>query len=336
MSMHRRGVALSRSLFLLTVLLVLSTGAPAYAGSWVHGNYVGSWGARGYQLWVPTGYQPGTPRPLLVALHGCLQNPDQFAGLTRLNEKADAEGFLVLYPNQATFVNATQCWNFMLGNNQERGTGEPSLIVGMVDLMKQRYSVDARRVYVGGVSAGGVLTTTLMSCYSDVFAAGMVGAGAMYKAATTVSGTAFAMLFGSIYSPDDKGKDAWACSGRPRRTVPVLVVHGTEDSVVNPLNGEQAVKQFLQTSDYGDDGVANDSIKGTPTSTRTLSVPGGRTYVVKDYVYGGELVAQKYEIRGMDHAWPGGNASYPFADPSGPDATTFMWDFFKQHALDLP
>ncbi|WP_338872886.1 extracellular catalytic domain type 1 short-chain-length polyhydroxyalkanoate depolymerase [Myxococcus stipitatus] len=336
MSMKRRGVVLSRVLCLLAGLLALSTGTPAYAGEWVHGNHVGAWGARGFQVWVPTGYDSKTPRPLLVALHGCLQNPDQFAGLTRLNEKADAEGFLVLYPNQATFANATQCWNFMLGMNQERGTGEPSLIVGMVDLVKQRFMVDSRRVYVGGVSAGGVLTGTLMACYSDVFAAGMVGAGAMYKAATTVSGTAFSMLFGSIYSPDDRGKDAWVCSGRPRRTVPVLVMHGTEDSVVNPLNGEQAVKQFLQTSDYGDDGLANDSIPGTPTSTRVVTVPGGRSYTVKDYVHAGEWVARKYEIHGMDHAWPGGDSRYPFADPSGPDATTFMWDFFKQHALDVP
>ncbi|WP_141327377.1 PHB depolymerase family esterase [Myxococcus sp. AB025B] len=336
MSMLRRGGALSRSLWLLSVVVTLGVGAPAHAGSWVHGIHVGSSGARGYQLWVPTGYQPGTPRPLLVALHGCLQNPDQFAGLTRLNEKADAEGFLVLYPNQAMFVNATQCWNFMLGTNMERGKGEPALIVGMVEAMKQQYSVDARRVYVGGVSAGGVLTGTLMACYSDVFAAGMVGAGAMYKAATTVSGTAFAMLFGSIYSPDDRGKDAWTCSGRPRRTVPVLVMHGTEDSVVNPLNGEQAMKQFLQTSDYGDDGVANDSVRGTPTSTATFRAAGGRDYTVKNYVYGGELVGQKLEVRGMDHAWPGGDSRYPFADPSGPDATTLMWDFFKQHALDVP
>ncbi|MCP3104000.1 PHB depolymerase family esterase [Myxococcus sp. K15C18031901] len=336
MSRLRRGDAVLRSLFVLTVLLAVSTGAPAYAGSWVHGNYVSTSGARGFQLWVPDGYQPGTPLPLVVALHGCFQNPDQFAGLTRLNTKADAERFLVLYPNQATFANPTQCWNFMFGANQERGTGEPALVVGMVDLVKQHYSVDARRVYLGGVSSGAVLTGTLMACYSDVFAAGMIGAGAMYKAATTVSGTGFAMLFGSIYSPDDRGRDAWVCSGRPRRTVPVLVVHGTEDSVVNPLNGEQAVKQFLQTSDYGDDGLANDSIRSTPTATRTLRVPGGRTYTVKDYVYGGELVAQKYEIQGMDHAWPGGDASYPFADPSGPDATTFMWDFFKQHTLDWP
>lgn len=316
-----------------TLLLVLFTlvGGRAHAGSWVSGNYTNVWGTRNFQLWVPTGYQPGQALPLVVGLHGCLENPDQFAGLTRLNQKADAEKFLVLYPNQATYANGSQCWNFMLTSNQERGTGEPSIILGMVDWVKGHYAVDAHRVYVGGVSAGGAMTSILLACYSDVFAAGMVGAGAMYKAATTVSGSAYAMSFGSIYDPDTRGHDAWACSGKPRWQVPVLVIHGTSDGTVNPANGEQTVRQFLQTNDYGDDGVDNGSVPYATTRVWYGSVLGGRSYTVKEYVYGGRLLVQKYEIQGMDHAWPGGDPAYPFADPSGPDATTLMWNFFKQH-----
>lgn len=329
--MKRNVVACSRTWMLLLGFLSLSLAAPARAGSWVHGLYE----TRGFQLWVPSGYQPNTPLPLVVALHGCFQNPAQFAGLTRLNEKADAEKFLVLYPNQATFANATQCWNFMLASNQTRGQGEPALIVGMVEWVKQHYAVDARRVYVGGVSSGGVLAGTLLACYSDVFAAGMVGAGAMYKAATTLSGTAFAMLYGSIYDPDDRGRDAWDCSGRPRHTIPVLVMHGSSDGVVNPLNGRQAVRQFLRTSDYGDDGVANGSVSPVPTQVTNGSVPGGRSYTIEDYVYGGEWVARHVEVHGMDHAWPGGDTRYPFADPyAGLDATTLMWEFFRPHVRE--
>ena len=325
--MKRNAVTCSRTGLLLLAVLTLTAAAPARAGTWVHGIE----GTRGFQLWVPTGYQADTPLPLVVALHGCFQNPSQFAGLSRLNEKADAEKFLVLYPNQATFANPTQCWNFMLVLNQTRGHGEPALVVGMVEQVKRHYAVDARRIYVGGVSSGAVLTGTLLACYSDVFAAGMIGAGAMYKAATTISGTGFAMLFGSIYHPDDRGRDAWECSGRPRHTVPVLVVHGTKDSVVNIVNGRQATRQFLQTSDYGDDGVANDSIRPVATQVTRAGVPGGRAYTVEDYVYGGSLVARHIEIQGMDHAWPGGDSRYPFADPSGPDGTSIMWDFFRQH-----
>nr|APZ78831.1 PHB depolymerase esterase [Stigmatella aurantiaca Sg a15] len=332
MSVAQSVRALSRAVVGLCVLFVLLGAGAAQAGSWVYGSYSSVWGTRGYQLWVPTGYQPGEALPLVVGLHGCFQNPDQFAGLSRLNQKADAERFLVLYPNQALFANATQCWNFMFFSNQERGIGEPSLIVGMVDWVKSHYAVDERRVYVAGVSSGAVMTSILMACYSDVFTAGMVGAGAMYKAATTASGTLYAMNFGSIYSPDDRGYDAWACSGKPRRKVPVLVVHGTGDDVVNPINGEQAVRQFLQTNDYGDDGSDNNSVSNHPSRVWSTTSPGGRAYTVREYVTGGVMLVQQYELKGMGHAWPGGDAAFPFADPSGPDGTAFMWDFFKQHA----
>ncbi|XXF78688.1 PHB depolymerase family esterase [Myxococcaceae bacterium GXIMD 01537] len=329
--MNRTVKALVRGGLMALALVTLAGAGPARAGSWVYGNYTNLWGSRGYQLWVPTGYQPGQPLPLVVALHGCLQNPDQLAGLSRLNQKADAEKFLVLYPNQALYANGTQCWNFMFSSNQERGIGEPSIIMGMVSWVKSRYSVDSKRVYVGGVSAGAVMTSILLACYSDVFAAGMVGAGAMYKGATTATGSAFAMLAGSIYDPDERGYDAWACSGKPRRKVGVLVVHGTADTVVAPINAEQTVQQFLQTNDYGDDGSDNDSVPYVPTDAWAGSVPGGRGYTVTDYAHGGTVLVRKYEIQGMDHAWPGGDAAFPFADPSGPDATTFMWDFFKLH-----
>ena len=159
MSVTRNVSALSRAAVGLCLLFAVMAATPAQAGSWVHGSYSSIWGTRSFQLWVPNGYQPGEKLPLVVGLHGCLQNPDQFAGLSRLNEKADAERFLVLYPNQALFSNATQCWNFMFSVNQERGVGEPSLIVGMVNWVKGHYAVDERRVYVGGVSAGAVMTS---------------------------------------------------------------------------------------------------------------------------------------------------------------------------------
>jgi poly(hydroxyalkanoate) depolymerase family esterase len=331
MSVTLKLPALARGWVAVCALFAALGAMPARAGEWVHGTYSNTWGTRAFQLWVPTGYQPGEPLPLVVGLHGCLQNPTQFAGLTRLNAKADQERFLVLYPNQAMFANATQCWNFMFAMNQTRGIGEPSIVVGMVDWVKARYAVDSRRVYLGGVSSGAVMATTMMACYSDVFAAGMIGAGAMYKAATTASGTLYAMTFGSIYSPDDRGYDAWACSGKPRHKVPVLVVHGTSDDVVNLVNGQQAARQFLQTNDYGDDGANNNSVSNSPARVTTGVSPGGRKYTVRDYFTNGVLLVQHVEIQGMGHAWPGGDAAYPFADAAGPDGTTLMWEFFEQH-----
>ncbi len=299
------------------------------AGQWVYGNYTNLWGTRNYQVWIPTGYQAGADVPMVVALHGCTQNPSQYAGLSRLNGKADREKFIVLYPNQATYANASQCWNWMLTKNQSRNSGEVSIIMGMVSRIKSRYSIDDSRVYVKGVSGGAAMTAILMACHSDVFAAGASVAGAMYKAATTISGSAYALLNGSIYHPANRGRDAWECSGRPRgREFPMLVFQGDEDTLVNPINAEELVQQVLQTNDYADDGADNDSISVYPVKVVSHVSPRGRSYLSEHYQKQGSDLVVKYTMKGAGHAYPGGDPSFLFADPYGPDATEIIWDFF--------
>jgi len=163
-----------------------------------------------------------------------------------------------------------------------------------------------------------------------VFAAGAIHSGGMFKGATTISGSAYALLAGSIYSPDSNGRLAWQCSGSPSpRPIPVLVFHGSADLTVNPVNGEQAVRQFLQTNDLADDGLDNDSVKYLPTSTYQGQVPGGRAYTVDTYAYGGRTLVQHYVVQGMGHAWSGSQSGLPFTDPKGPDATLITWMFLK-------
>jgi poly(3-hydroxybutyrate) depolymerase len=39
-------------------------------------------------------------------------------------------------------------------------------------------------------------------------------------------------------------------------------------------------------------------------------------------------------VDGLEHAWSGGDARFPFNDPSGPDASELIWDFFEEHRRD--
>lgn len=312
----------------------LATAASAFAagpaGHWDVGLFGNIFGAREYQVWVPAGYDATQPLPVLLVLHGCVTGPNLMGEASGFNDVADTEGFLVVYPRQNVTANPARCWNWQLPINQARGSGEASILAGIVDQVKGSYSVDPRRVYVTGISAGGAMTSIMLACYSDVFAAGAIHSGGMYKGATTVSGSAYALLAGSIYSPDSNGRLAWQCSGSPTpRPIPVLVFHGTADSTVNPVNGQQAVRQFLQTNDLADDGLDNDSVKYVPTSTYNGQVPGGRAYRVDTYSYGGRTLAQHYVVQGMGHAWSGSQTGLPFTDPDGPDATLITWVFLK-------
>lgn len=329
---------LSRTLALIApwfpLLLALCSPLPAQAGSWNTAIYGNLWGAREYQTWIPTGYQPGQALPLVLVIHGCLSEPNSMAAVSRFNELADRERFIVVYPRQNAAANPQRCWNFMYSFNQTREMGEPSILAGIVGQVRNRYSVDATRMYVTGISSGGAMTSIMAACYSDLFAAAAVHAGGMYKGGTGPLTSAESMLLGSPFNPDEHGKLAWQCSGSARRLMPVLVFHGTADMVVNPINGDQTVRQFVQTNDYGDDGMDNDSAPYIPasTTTHTTPVPNGRTYTVQTFRnQAGVVVAQKYTIDGMNHAWSGGPPVWPFSDELGPDATGISWNFFRNY-----
>lgn len=314
---------------LIAIFMSLPVIAAAQTGHWESGRYGNLFGSRDYQTWIPAGYTGTEDLPLLLVLHGCDGDGSQIAGMTRFNEIADVEQFIVVYPSQSVLANLLKCWNWSSVLSQSRNIGEPSILAGIVAKAKADYSIDASRVYVTGFSAGGAMTSIMLACYSDVFAAGAVHSGGMYKAAISFVGGVFRLSSGSVFSPDARGKDAWQCSGSPSpRQVPVLVFHGSADSLVNPVNGEQTVQQFLQTNDFGDDGLDNDSVGNAVTSTSTAQVPGGRSYTVNTYAYGGTELVQHYVVDGLDHAWSGGDATYG-ADPAGPDASLIMWVFFK-------
>ena len=116
--------------------------------------------------------------------------------------------------------------------------------------------------------------------------------------------------------------------------MPVLVFHGTSDIVVNPVNGEQAVQQFVQTNDLGDDGLDNDSARYQPASitSHVAPVPNGLPYTVATYRNSaGSVVAQKVTVQGMNHAWSGGPPLLPFSEERGPDSTGISWQFFRNY-----
>ena len=295
--------------------------AAALSGSWISQS--------NFQLYVPAGYTKREKRPLLVAIHGCTQTAGDFAGLTRISKLADAERLLVLLPNQDPAANAMRCWNWFVPENQKRGAGEPAAIKAMIDWVEARYAVDRTRVYVFGISSGGYMTSILLSCYSDVFAAGMVASGGMYEAAVDLQTAVPTALKGSERDPAASGRDAYRCSGAVHpRAVPVVVFHGSDDPFVAVRNGRQAVDQFITTNDLGDDGVENHSI--TELASHTDAIEGGRTFTWTDYGSGKTTLVRYYVVQGMGHAWSGGDLTYSWADPKGPDQTAIMWDFVKQ------
>ena len=274
-----------------------------------------------YHLYVPPGAAAGAPMPLVLMLHGCTQNPSDFATGTGMNNAAAPANALVLYPEQPHSANPNGCWNWFRPEDQRRGRGEPALLVGMVRDVMARHPVDARRVYVAGLSAGGAMAALLAREYPDMFAAVGVHSGLSAGAAHNVMGALSAMKTGA--KPNPRGTPV-AAQGRPH--VPVIVFHGDADATVSARNGEQVIAAALGAVVGGrqamDQAVEQGQSAAGQRYTRTSyrNAPGA-----------GPAIAEHWVLHGGGHAWAGGNAQGSHTDPRGVNATAEMLRFFLQH-----
>ena len=193
--------------------------------------FTGPAGSRDYKLYVPGRLAAGE-RPLVVMLHGCTQDPDDFAAGTRMNALAEEQGFLVAYPRQPRRANQSGCWNWFNPRDQVRDGGEPSLIAGITRHVIERHPVDRRRVFVAGLSAGGAMAAIMGATYPDLYAAIGIHSGLAHGAANDLVSALAAMRGGSSAKASAETTDAGL------RTI---VFHGTADATVHVSNAETIV-----------------------------------------------------------------------------------------------
>ncbi len=282
-------------------------------GQFIEGRHTFASDSRQYKLFVPpqthrSASRAGKALPLVVMLHGCTQNPDDFALGTGMNEAALAsdEGFFVLYPAQTSQANTSRCWNWFKRSHQQRGLGEPALLADMTREMIKRHAIDPQRVYVAGLSAGGAMAAILGEAYPDIFAAVGVHSGLAVGAAKDVNSAFSAMKSGAASTLKSNGK-----------TVPTIVFHGDKDVTVHPVNGEQAVQ----------------SSAGSAAATVSTGTDNGRSFTRSVYATDGRVVAEHWTVQGAGHAWSGGSAKGSYADAKGPNATKEMLRFFLVNKL---
>ncbi|HEX6373250.1 MAG TPA: PHB depolymerase family esterase [Longimicrobium sp.] len=279
--------------------------------------YTGPEGTRRYRLFIPAGYEPRFPPPLVVMLHGCTQDPDDFARGTRFNALAEPAGAIVVYPEQTAAHNPQKCWNWFDPAHQRADAGEPAIIAGITREVMGRYAVDPARVYIGGVSAGGIMAVNTAASYPDLYAAVGVHSGTAYGAATDLP-SALAAMRGGPANPDALVEPARSILRASGRTwLPMIVFHGAADAVVNAENGRRLASQWAVA------GGAKDFL-------RSEEEIGGLTVVKDRFGPATEL----WIVQGLGHAWSGGSPEGTYTDARGPDASREMLRFFLSHPRD--
>jgi len=282
-------------------------------GQFVVASYSNRSGTRSYKTYIPARGR-GQARPLVVMLHGCKQNADDFAAGTRMNELADEMGFIVTYPEQAAEANVSKCWNWFRSADQYRDSGEPSLIAGITREVIVRNDVDPRRVYVAGLSAGGAMAAIMGRTYPDLYAAIGIHSGLAYASASDIP-SALAAMRGRRFSDRRVSESAF-------QVLPTIVFHGDLDTTVHSRNAEQVIAQATPAE--------NDRLtRAFSAQTVEKGEERGRRYTrTTRSDANGHPVLEHWLVHGAGHAWSGGNPRGSFTDPRGPDATRSMLKFF--------
>jgi poly(hydroxyalkanoate) depolymerase family esterase len=250
---------------------------------------------------------------MVVMLHGCTQNPDDFATGTGMNTLADEHGFIVVYPAQSTSANAHKCWNWFRTEDQLRDSGEPAIIAGITTEVASAYRIDRRRIFVAGMSAGAAMAVILATTYPDLYAAVGAHSGLAYGAAHDVPSAFRAMR---------TAHGSNASARRASMPVPTIVFHGDNDRTVNAGNAAAIVRLAIGDQERS---AVKEASGGTAVGGRQFS----RT-VYADARSG--VIAEHWIVHGAGHAWSGGSTAGTFTDATGPDASKEMIRFF----LSLP
>ena len=266
---------------------------------------------RKFVVHVPPRHDPKQPTPVVLAFHGAGSNARQTIRMTGLSDKADAAGFLAVYP-EGTGRFSTWNGGSCCGYAQRNGVDDVAFVRAILDDLASVATIDGKRVFATGISNGGILSYHLASELSDRIAA-----------IAPVSGT----MGGETCHP-----------GRP---VSVMHFHGTDDEFV-PYVGGRGQKslagiRFTSVEHSIRSWVKADKCPDKPVVVELPNTSGDGILVTRSTYGPGDEGTEVilYSIKGGGHTWPGHELPFGFLGKATKDisATDLMWDFFQKHPL---
>lgn len=266
---------------------------------------------RQFVLYVPSSYDGSNPVPLVLMFHGGQNTPENASMRYGVSEKAEEEGFIVVYPNASEMMGDS--WNFGLGWYtaswfDELGrwlVDEKGYVMKIIDKMQNDYNIDTNRIYAAGHSNGGMMAYYIASVFSDTFAAIASNSGCI---------GGHLQDFEMVTIPE------------PENPVAIIAFHGKKDTVV-PYDGGwdrshsvyytsvgEAVSFWIEHD--GCDSEAATDVHGNVTIDCYSNGDAGTEVII-------------YSIENKGHIWFGGQ---PWEDPNPEISTTDeMWEFFETH-----
>jgi polyhydroxybutyrate depolymerase len=264
--------------------------------------------ARTYMLNLPPDYHDDDTKnfSLVIALHGAGGSASQFETDYHFTEKADASNFIVVYPEGVAREsvlalrtwNAGTCCDYAMANNID----DVKYIRELLDDLVRHYRINPARVYVTGMSNGGMMAYRLACELSDKVAAIAV-----------VSGT---MVMDEPCNPDN--------------AVPILHIHSVLDTTV-PYAGGTGLQGY-HFAPVDSVLLVWKSINNCPASP-DIPVNNDRYTLTVWNACAETSVVESYLTQDGGHAWPGGEKPGNWADISSTAirANDVIWEFFQRY-----
>jgi polyhydroxybutyrate depolymerase len=261
---------------------------------------------RSYLLYIPAKARAAASVPVVLVLHNSGSTPEAIAKITGFNGKADAEGFVVVYPRGTPSQQVTDkfWWNSGLccGLAQKNKVDDVAFIRALLADLATVVPVDGRRIFAAGLYTGALMSYRLGCEMADRIAA--VGA---------VAGT----------------QNVETC--RPAQPVSIIDIHGTADAVVPYAGGVGTSMKnfsFASVKDTIDFWITADQCPGTVVREESGPVVHEAYSPCSD-----GAAVELYTIQDGAHVWPGGTqtGTRVAKSPSTINATNIIWDFFLNH-----
>ena len=266
---------------------------------------------RTYLLHLPKNYRKDKKLPLVIAFHGGGGNAQNMENMSGFSQKADAENFIVVYPNGSNgqtkniFLtwNAVGCCSYASENNID----DVGFVRALIDKLSNEYAVDTKRIYATGFSNGAMLSFRLGTELADKLAAIAPVSGAIFDSTKTRGGK-----------------------------IPVLMIHGAKDTAVKYDGGisDRGIVKKAQTEEYKSVRYAAEFwAKNNGCRLHSDKTQDGNVIKETFQSCAANNDVILYTITDGTHAWAGGKRGRDSGDaPSNSIAATdTIWEFFKAH-----
>jgi phospholipase/carboxylesterase len=190
--------------------MVEASGAGAAATGFLHHERDGERGA--YSLYVPENYSAQRRWPLIICLHGGYGEGYEY--IWTWLRSARSRGYILLSPKSLE-----ETWTMTMGSVDTRS------VMRMLEEVAAGYAVDASRVYLTGLSDGGIFTYIMGLERHEMFSGIAPVAGALHMGADPMLRT------------------------RTGAELPIFVVHGVHDFIF-PVSYTRQANELLSSLGY--------------------------------------------------------------------------------------